>query len=164
MEVDNRLKIGGHIVCPKCLKNEAVIDNTYGVLPCLECKRKSEEYWDSHPKGVGRITPMRSSHRIEVEKDQRQHGADFVQPHSYNRMSRKLELNPDFIKLYPDKVKEYAEEKDLLGKPKLSSFIEKQKSQEKKLKQGLQRVKERMIEHSGDIGRGVSKTIQNLNG
>lgn len=46
-EIDKRLRKGNRVLCPRCLKGDAKIDDVYGVLPCEKCQHKGESYKQS---------------------------------------------------------------------------------------------------------------------
>jgi len=69
-----------------------------------------------------------------VREDSAKHECDFIQPHKFDKNTRKIGVNPDFVKEYPDKVKDYFSEEEVekAGYPKLSKAIKKQKIADKK--------------------------------
>lgn len=48
-----------------------------------------------------------------VRRQQSRHEGDMVLPHVYDKMSRRQKVNPDFLKLYPNQVKEFFSEEEL---------------------------------------------------
>ena len=67
-----------------------------------------------------------------VREDSAKHEGDFIQPHTFDKNTRKIGVNPDFVKEYPDKVKDYFSEEEVekAGYPKLSKAMAKQKKME----------------------------------
>ena len=89
--------------CPKCNKNEAIIDRTYGVLPCQECQDKDEQF---ALKEKPEFTTISKSNRVTTDRDK--HAKDILQPFEHKgRISR------DFAKAYPDKAPDYFSDEQL---------------------------------------------------
>ena len=86
--------------CPACGLNDAIIDSTLGVVHCLSCQAKDVRITKS-PE----FYSLAKKDRVQRIRDE--HSADLVQPFSGTKP------NPDFFKLYPDKIKEYNVGKDL---------------------------------------------------
>jgi len=42
-----------------------------------------------------------------IRRQQSRHEGDMVLPHSYDKTKHREVVNPDFVKLYPDKVKDF---------------------------------------------------------
>lgn len=99
---------------------------------CVECYR---------PKFKIDNLFTRTSER--VRRQQEKYASDFVQPHIYDKHSRKLKINPDFIKLYPQSVYLYANREQLKkeGYEKLAQKIDQELNIEKK-KEILEEVKD----------------------
>jgi hypothetical protein len=59
-----------------------------------------------------------------------------VLPHVYDKSTRRQKVNPDFLKLYPDKVKDYftGEELQRDGYSKMPAAIEKNEARREKKK------------------------------
>lgn len=57
-------------------------------------------------------------------------------PHRYNKSTHRQEINPDFVKLYPDKVKDFFSEKEMIrdGYQKMPEAIEKNNMKREKKK------------------------------
>lgn len=60
-----------------------------------------------------------------------------VPPHVYDPTARRQRLNPDFLKLYPDKVKEFFSEEELVrdGYDKLPKQIQKNNARRDKARE-----------------------------
>lgn len=91
-------------------------------------------------------------------KQQDKHAVDFIQPYAYDKIKRKMGLNPDFVKHYPDKLNEYItpEEVEREGMPKLSKYmktIQKQKEIEKQLHYS-------QADFIGDEDNAIEKTLK----
>lgn len=92
--------------CPRnnC-KNKAIQDITLGVLPCQSCQDKDE--------GMDKYTApefysMTQIHRIQSERDK--HNGDIEQPYL---PGKDMKPNPNFLKLYPDRARDYFSEEQL---------------------------------------------------
>jgi hypothetical protein len=48
-----------------------------------------------------------------VRRQQSRHEGDMVLPHVYDKTARRQRVNPDFLKLYPNQVKEFFSEDEL---------------------------------------------------
>jgi hypothetical protein len=128
----------GIVLCPKCKKSEATLDKMYGVMPCEDCKARSEGYTDR----------KRTQHTPEyIKRQQEKYHDDFVQPHIVE--NGKVKVNPEFVKLYPDKAHMYYthEEMKRAGMPKLIDYSKKVKANEKAQKERIDEFKSKMIEY-----------------
>jgi hypothetical protein len=83
--------------CPRTgCKNEAMVDQVYGVLPCKQCQAKDAEF--KHSSGPEFVC-LSKSDRIQHERDV---GAkDILQPFVSNKP------NPEFVKAYPELIDNY---------------------------------------------------------
>jgi len=90
----------------KCIRkgcnNEAIIDRTFGVLPCKECQRKDSRI---HSCAKFQFANLSQSDRVQTQRDH--HGKDLLQPYI------KGKANPDFFKAYPEMVESYGVRKEL---------------------------------------------------
>lgn len=79
----------------------------------------------------------RASFRVRSESYK--HQGDTLTPFTYNKTTRKMDINQDFVKLYPDQAKLYYSDKEMkkAGMPKLSERAEKIKQVERKHKEDL---------------------------
>lgn len=48
-----------------------------------------------------------------VRRQQSRHEGDMVMPHVYDKTARRQRVNPDFLKLYPNQLKEFFSEEEL---------------------------------------------------
>lgn len=86
--------------CPrKGCQNQAVIDITFGVLPCVKCQAEDEKEQITEAPEFYNAT---KAHRIQDQRDK--HNADIMQPWS---PGKNQEPNPDFVRAYPDKARDY---------------------------------------------------------
>jgi len=92
--------------CPRrnC-KNKAIINRVYGVLPCKKCQ-ESDQKLALHRKFE--FATISRSNRIQEQRNH--HGKDMLQPYY------KGKPNPDFFKVYPEKIKDYGLTKKELAK------------------------------------------------
>jgi len=84
--------------CPrKGCKNRAIVDPTFGVIPCSSCQKKDEKY------SIGYKSPefysLKKMDRFTKQRDK--HLKDFVP------IYWKDKPNAEFIKAYPKQAKEY---------------------------------------------------------
>src|SRR3990167_3166081 len=130
------------IKCPSC-SNFARIHPQYGVIACEECASK--------PSRKG--TPINLTEGSERIKNQReQFHDDYLQPHVYNKSSRRLQINEEFLNKYPDKAHLYytPEEMKGAGFPKLVVYNEEVKRSQGQQKEKIEAYKQRMIESHQD--------------
>ena len=84
--------------CPRTgCKNEAIVDKTYGVLPCADCQKRDSL---SSPVKMGpEFVNLSKSDRIQHQRD---YGAkDMLQPYIANKP------NPEFAQAYPKLINKY---------------------------------------------------------
>lgn len=76
----------------------------------------------------------RNSYRIR--RQQSRFEGDIVMPHVYDKDAHRQKINPDFVKLYPDKVKDYFSEEEMKrdGYKKMPAAIEKNNERREKRK------------------------------
>jgi hypothetical protein len=91
----------------KCIrkgcKNDAVVDSVYGILPCLVCQKKDEQYSINHKSPE--FYSLGKMDRFTKQRDK--HLKDFVPIYWKNAP------NPEFIKAYPAKAKEVFTKEEL---------------------------------------------------
>jgi len=93
---DKRLIKNGKVMCPFCLKHEAEIHKTLGVLKCKECKKKSKDYRKEHPEIFNPTRREWVPDRIKEDRVKNFKGA--IQPY------REGKINREFVEAYPDRV------------------------------------------------------------
>lgn len=105
----------------------------------------------SGPKTDNILT--RNSFRVRTEAIK--YEGDTIVPTTYNRTTRKLDINPEFAKLYPSRVMDYftADEIDKANMPKLSKKIQKDKQQAKEQKEKFINS----LDHEGTTQSGMEK-------
>ena len=84
--------------CPRCGKNPAIIDTTYGVLPCVQCQREDDDFAMTDPP---EFYSQGKQDRVQHQRDV--HAKDILQPFEGN----KSKPNRDFVEAYPDKRDDY---------------------------------------------------------
>lgn len=92
--------------CPRCGKNEAIENKTYGILPCEECNEKDDEY---ELKRRPEFYTLSKMDRITRQRDT--NGKDLLQPF----LDGKGTPNPEFVKAYPKQVGDYFSDDKLKG-------------------------------------------------
>lgn len=142
--------------CRNCGKNAFHTKTWYedGLLRevCNNCRNIG-----SGPKIDGILT--RNSFRMRRQQEKNE--ADFVMPHRYNKVSRKLDINPDFVKLYPDKVKEFFTSDQIKreGMSKLAQAVARQVINIKDYKEKAMRD---VVQYKGDSKKHLEKAIKSL--
>lgn len=114
--------------CPACKAESARVKYVDGQWWCHECGNYSEA-------GGVKVDGILTRHSFRVRDQQRRYEGDFVQPEVYNKSRRKLETNPDFIRLYPHRAKDTYKNEDLKDYPKLKKYIKTQQRTEGALEQ-----------------------------
>jgi len=89
------------MVCTSCSKESGRIIWRGGREHCHHCG----DFAEAGGAKTGGIL-SRNRHSIRYEAVQLE--GDTIHPYSYDKVSRKTVLNPDFVKLYPGKVKDWA--------------------------------------------------------
>lgn len=95
------------MICPNCNQTTArlmVYQN--GVKACARCLGMSES---AGVKVDGTLT--RNSDRIREQ--QLRHEGDLIAPHIFDKNTKSLKPNPDFIKRYPDRLPNFYSQKEL---------------------------------------------------
>lgn len=86
--------------CPrKGCKNDAIIDITFGVLPCQKCQDEDEHEQLADAPEFYNATKQ---HRVQEQRDK--HNGDITQPWLPGKEAKP---NPDFVRMYPDQAKNY---------------------------------------------------------
>jgi hypothetical protein len=92
-----------------------------------------------------------------IRRQQSRYEGDIVMPHRHNKITRRQEVNPDFVKLYPQRVKDYFTPEQLIrdGYTKLPEQIAKNE---------LRREKQKAIAkmetfYEGDSKKAVEKFL-----
>ena len=69
-----------------------------------------------------------------IRRQQSRYEGDFVQPHIYDKNTRKQVINPEFVKLYPKEAETYYQDGDFTSEYKdLPKAIKKRKAKREKL-------------------------------
>ena len=144
------------IDCPRCGIKPAEVHPQYGVIWCRDCRAKVETYSKGKPRNL-----TEGSERIKKQREK--HHDDLIQPHTYNKTSKKLEINPEFVDKYPDKVHNFfsPEEIKRAGYSRLVDYSKQVQSNESRQKEKIAAFKERVIEARTDPERYKS-FIKNL--
>ena len=117
------------MICVNCGKKAAHIYATNDVERCENC---SDITVRSYVKTDGILT--RNSWRIR--RQQSRHEGDIVMPHVYDKTARRQRVNPDFVKLYPERVKDYFSPEELKrdGYKRMPEHIAKNEARREKQK------------------------------
>ncbi len=132
-----RLMKNGKVMCPKCEKHEANLDQMYGVKDCDWCAAKSAGW--SIPKGTKSVPAY-------IREQQEKHHDDFVQPSITE--NGKDKINPEFVRLYPDKVKNFFTPEQMVaqGYPGLVNYSRQVTERETQQKKIVDEYKRKVIE------------------
>ncbi len=91
--------------CPRCHKELALEDPTYGILPGENCQRDDEV----RPNvDLPEFVNQSKADRIGEQRDK--FDGDMMQPWAEGKDQKP---NPDFIKAYPDRAKDYFSDEEL---------------------------------------------------
>jgi len=90
--------------CPRCDKNQALSDPSLGILPCQSCQDSDDGEKLESPEFYN----LSKAHRIQQQRDD--HAKDILQPYL---PGKDMAPNPDFLKAYPDRAKDYFSEEKL---------------------------------------------------
>lgn len=117
------------MTCDTCHQQAAHILVDNGKEKCENC---SDIPTRASVKLDGTLT--RNSWRIR--RQQSRYEGDIVMPHRHNKITRRQEVNPDFVKLYPQRVKDYFTPEQLVrdGYTKLPEQIAKNELRREKQK------------------------------
>lgn len=92
--------------CPRTgCNNPAIIDSTFGVLPCQKCQDEDSKVSIQNAPEIYTLTKL---HRIQEQRDK--YDGDMLQPWLPGKDNKP---NPDFVKAYPDVVKNYFTDEQL---------------------------------------------------
>ena len=119
------------MTCQNCFKASRYIKIlSNGQEVCHHCGGFSEA---GGTKTAGLLT--RSSFRIRTEA--RKYEGDTIPPFAYNKSRRKIDVSQDFVKLYPDKAKDYFSDSEMSksGNPDLVEHSNQIRKEIKKNKQ-----------------------------
>lgn len=95
------------MICPNCNQPTSrmrVYSN--GVKACAACLGLSET-------GGVKIDGMLTRQSQRIRDQQRTHEGDIIMPHVFDKVTKELVPNPDFMKRYPDKIATNYTEKEL---------------------------------------------------
>lgn len=86
--------------------------------------------------------------RTRVRHESTMHEGDMIVPHAYNKTTRRLEPNAEFIKRYPDQAKDYFTKDEMIasGHTKLVTHTEKVLARDA----AEQAEHQQGVEHHGD--------------
>ena len=85
--------------CPRCGKEPAIVDASFGVLPGVKCQAEDEK---TVPGELPQFVNIGKQHRVQEQRDR--YDRDLLQPFTGKRGDKP---NPDFVKAYPEKSKDY---------------------------------------------------------
>jgi hypothetical protein len=110
--------------------------------------------------------PIRASSKIDgiitrnswrIRRQQSRYEGDMVMPTRHNKVTRRQEVNPDFLKLYPQRVKDYFTPEQLIrdGYKDLPRQIEKNEKRREKQKA----IDKMETFYEGDSEKAVEKFL-----
>ena len=125
------------MICATCGKKTRHIKVIRGQECCQNCSSIKEA-------GGPRIDGLITRNSLRIRTDSVKYEGDFIHPHRYNRDTKKVEPNPEFIKLHSENAGNFFEKEDLKQYPKLAEKISQPK-------------KEDAVEFSGSAEQGMKK-------
>lgn len=137
--------------CQTCHEQSGRIIVLNGVERCHNCAGFSEA-------GGTRTTGLITRNSFRVRSQATKYEKDTVAPHIYNKSTRRFEINPDFVKLYPEQTTDFTDAKEIRqsGLHKLSRL---KKAKEVKKQLHEQRLA-KAVEFHGDTTKAVRKAIK----
>src|SRR5258708_5627715 len=135
--------------CVSCHKK--VIKPNYFAYISLKGKICRNCYTPTAAEGI--LT--RTSER--VRQQQSEYGADLVPPHTYDKERKRLNINPDFVKLYPENLNYYESDESVskAGYPKLAKRLK-----ENRDKIDKEKAKRNDVQFIGSQKSGMSKFVE----
>lgn len=143
------------MTCENCGNTASHIISSENGEHCEHCSNLSVA-----PKAKTDGLLTRNSWRIR--RQQSRHEGDMVLPHVYDKASRRQRVNPDFVKLYPNQVKEFftADELKRDGYRDMPDHISKNNLRREKVK-----AKEKMDTFfEGDSEKAIEGFLQETGG
>lgn len=111
------------MICPNCQQptNRMVI--RAGFKGCAEC-------WGMGATGGTKTDGILTRNSDRIRQQQLQYEGDTIPPHSFDKGSRKVVPNPDFVDRYPEQVSNYFTEGEIrkAGYSKADKLFNKQKA------------------------------------
>lgn len=97
---------------------------------------------------------------FRVRTDAVKFEGDTIAPQAYDKVRRKVGPNPEFVRRYPNKVKEYFSNEQLqeANMPGVAKHMDRLRTEEKGHKETLRKT----TEFQGDEKRGVEKAIKSV--
>lgn len=139
------------MLCATCLKQSSHIKLlSNGQEICSNCADFPEV---SGPKTDNILT--RNSFRIRTQAVK--HEGDTILPHAHDKSKHGLGINQEFIKMYPDRAKDYftPEEMTKANMPKLAKKAENDRQKEINHKQKMLNG----VEHTGDPKKAIERAL-----
>lgn len=139
------------MICQTCQHESGNIRYIPGIGErCHNCGDFSEA---GGTKSTGLVT--RQSSRIRLQ--QPQHAGDLVPPHTYDRGSKKWVPNPEFVKLYPDRAKDFHSNDELAAAhmPKLAKRSDSLREVVRKHKETMRKT----VQHEGETVKGIKRVV-----
>lgn len=111
--------------CPNCQQPSNRLIYESNIMACAACRGLSEA-------GGLRIDGTLTRNSFRVREQQRRFEADIITPHIYDKISKRMVPNPDFIKQHPTKIGNFFKQAELeqAGYMKIGhafKFLDKQK-------------------------------------
>lgn len=140
------------MICQNCHCQSSNIKYIPGVGErCHNCGGFSEA-------GGTRSTGLTTRQSFRIRSEQAQFQGDMTPPHVYDKHSKKLVPNPDFVSQFPDRVGDFHSNEELTKAhmPKLAEHSEKIRRTKKTHKAKLKAS----VEHAGSAAAGVKRVIK----
>lgn len=126
------------MICSSCGAEARRIKVICGQERCPGCS-------DILEGGGAKIDGLITRNSLRVRTDAVKYEGDFLPPHTYNKDTKKVEPNPEFIKLHHKNAGNFFEKDDLKAYPKLGEKVANQTKQEHK------------VEFEGSTEQGMKK-------
>ena len=133
------------MICSNCKTKASRIVSSRGKERCEHCAGFSAA-------GGAKTDNILTRNSLRVRTEAVKYEGDTILPHAYDKSKGKVGINEEFVKLYPDRVKDYFSEEQLneAGLNKLADHS-------KKLDQEQKDFKEKELDAITSIDEGVDK-------
>ncbi len=94
------------MICRNCNHNATRIKVVQGVDQCAYCT-------DMNETGGSKVDGSITRNSFRIREQQKQYASDLTPPYSYDKASRRVKANKDFITRFPEKVSDTFTGKEL---------------------------------------------------
>lgn len=141
------------MICKNCGGESSRIKYIRGREFCSNCAGFSEV-------GKTRVDGINTRSSFRVRSEAIKFEGDLISPQFYNKTRRKVDINPDFVKRFPDQAREYFTNEEMVdsGLPGLAKHSDKLSKSDSEHKEKLAAS----LEFEGDTKKAVDKVISSL--